>query len=268
MFKLGNRVIYQPNIGTAIAEAKKYGFEVLEIHLSSPQFMPSRYTSKQLISLKELAIRQKITLHTHAPLEQSMIFTGPEFRQAAKDQLRSMIKFSRALGARCLTLHPGKAAVFHTANGKILNDELYPNFYAGLFEESIKDVISLAPKDLHICVENTDNFIPKYQRILDKYLPTGKIFLTWDIRKNFDYVTNEFVEEKWNFVRKNREYVKNIHISGLGSGHGSVAGWEHILERFFKLFDGRNLPMIIEVLPLRSAVASKKIIEKLIKNGF
>ena len=47
-FKLGMRAVHQKNIKSAILEAKRNGFEVLEIHLSSPQFLPQNHTPKQI----------------------------------------------------------------------------------------------------------------------------------------------------------------------------------------------------------------------------
>lgn len=264
MFKIGIRAIYQPNIRAAISEAQKYGFAVLEIHLSSPQFMPYHYSKNELLAIKNFAKKQGIILQTHAPLEQSLIFTNPELRQAAKNQLKTMIKFSQGIGARCLTLHPGKAAIYHTVDGKkIKNDKMFPKLYSYLFEDSVKHIISIAPKNIFVCIENTDNFIVPYQKILNKYLATGKIFLTWDIRKNYTYTTNELIKEQWKFIKTNKGYVRNTHVSGFDTAHGNLANWGSKLGRFFKLFDGQELPMIIEMLPLRSIIKSKKIIERL-----
>src|SRR3989344_785812 len=209
MFKIGNRAIYQPNIQAAISEAKKYGFAVLEIHLTSPQFLPYNYSKKQLAEIKSFTEKQGVTLQIHAPLEHSLIFTNPELRRAAKAQLETMIRFGREIGARCLTLHPGKAAIYHTDDGeKLKDDELFPEFYSDLLEDSIKHISSIAPKDFFVCIENTDNFTLQYQEVLDKYLPTGKVFLTWDIRKNYTYTANELIEKQWDFVKRNKKYVK------------------------------------------------------------
>ncbi|MEK7203060.1 MAG: TIM barrel protein [Patescibacteria group bacterium] len=264
MFKLGMRAIYQKNIEAAILEAKRLGFKVLEIHLSAPQFLIAQYSAKRILAIKKIAEKEGIILQTHAPAEFSLIFVDENLRQGARKQLKEMIKFSQALGARALTLHPGKAAIFHQVDGeKIKDDDLYSKFYCRLFEDSIKDIISIAPKNLFICIENTDNFNLGYQKILDKYLRAGKIFLTWDIRKNFDFTTNKLIKEQWNFVVKNQRAVKNLHVSGLGAGHGKIDGWEKQLKPFFKLFRNCNLPLIIEVLPKKETVKAKNIIEKI-----
>lgn len=266
MFKIGNRAIYQPSIRAAISEAKKNGFAVLEIHLTSPQFIPYNFSKKELLAIKNFSKEQNVILQTHAPLEQSLIFICKELRQAAKDQVKTMIKFSQAIGARCLTLHPGKAAIYHTEDGKKLkDDELFPKFYSDIFEDSIKYIISIAPKDFYVCVENTDNFTLNYQKVLNKYLPSDKIFLTWDIRKNYTYTTNELIEQQWKFVQKNKNCVKNLHVSGFNAAHGGLKGWEDKLDQFFKLFGDQGLPMIIEIMPLQSALEAKEIINQLAK---
>jgi sugar phosphate isomerase/epimerase len=266
MFKIGNRAIYQPSIRAAISEAKKNGFAVLEIHLTSPQFMPHDFSKKELLAIKKFSKKQGIILQTHAPLEQSLIFTGKELRRAAKDQIKTMIRFSRAIGARRLTLHPGKAATYHTDDGrKLKDDELFPKFYSDLFEDSIKNIISISPKDFYVCVENTDNFTLGYQKILNKYLPTGKVFLTWDIRKNYTYTTSKLIEQQWKFVQKNKNYVKNLHVSGFNAAHGELKRWEDKFDRFIKLFSNQKLPMIIEIMPLQSALEAKKIINRLVR---
>ena len=267
MFNIGYRTIYQKNIRSAIKEAKKNGFKVIEIHLTSPQFIPSAYSSKELKSIKSLAIKESVILQVHTPLEQSLIFVNKELRSSAKRQVEEMIKFCRNLGAKCLTLHPGKAAIYHAADGKkIKDDEVYSKFYKGLFEDSIKHIISVAPKNFFVCIENTDNFTSQYQKILDEYLPSGKLFLTWDIRKNYSYTTNELIKEQWKFVQRNKDYVKNLHVSGFSTAHGEIKGWEEKLDRFISLFGNKGLSLIIEIMPLKYALEAKKIISGLLKH--
>ncbi len=266
MFNIGYRTIYQKNIPSAIREAKANGFKVIEIHLTSPQFLPSQYSLKELKSIKKLAEKENVILQLHAPLEQSLIFIDKQLRVGGKKQIKEMVKFGINLGAKCLTFHPGKAAIYHNADGqKIKDDEVYPEFYKKLFEDSVKHIISIAPKNFFICIENTDNFTPQYQKVLNKYLPTGKLFLTWDIRKNYFYTTNDLIKKQWEFVKKNKDYVKNLHISGFNTAHGDIRGWEEKLHRFIELFKNKNLPLIIEIMPLQYALKAKEVINQLLK---
>jgi len=265
MLNIGYRTIYQKSIRSAIKEAKQNGFKVIEIHLTSPQFVSTNYTLKELKLIKTLASKEGITLQVHAPLEQSLIFVNKELRTGAKKQVEEMIKFSKGLGAKCLTLHPGKAAIYHTSDGKkIKDDDIYSEFYKKLFEDSTKHIVSISPKDLFVCIENTDNFTSQYQKVLAKYLPTGKIFLTWDIRKNYSYTSNELINEQWKFVKKNKDYVKNLHISGFSTAHGEIKGWEDKLDKFIKLFNDQALSLIIEIMPLKDALKAKIIISSLL----
>jgi len=269
MFKIGYRAIYQKNIRFAIQEAKHNGFAVLEIHLSSPQFLPARYSLKQLKLLKDFAKKQDIALQAHAPLEHSLIFVNPELRKSAKKQIEEMRQFCNTIGAQCLTLHIGKPDTYHNVNGKKLKaDDIYPDFYRKLFEDSVKHIISLSSNDVRICVENTDNFSAQYQKVLDKYLPSGKIFLTWDIRKNYSYINNELDKDQWKFFQKNTRYVKNLHISGLNAAHGKLEKrWAIELNRFLILFTNETLPLIVEAMPLKYALEAKKIINRLTKRS-
>ncbi|MFA6587626.1 MAG: TIM barrel protein [Patescibacteria group bacterium] len=263
MFNIGYRTIYQKDIRFAIKEAKKNDFKVIEIHLTSPQFSPFKYSLKELKLIKYFAAREDIILQVHAPLEQSLIFTNKQLRIGAKRQLEEMIKFGRNLGVKCLTLHPGKAAIYHFADGKkVKDDDVYPKFYGGLFEDSIKHIVSIVPKDFFVCIENTDNFTSQYQKVLNKYLPSGKLFLTWDIRKNYSYKTNKLIKEQWGFIQRNKDYVKNLHVSGFSITHGEIKGWEKRLDRFIGLFGNRRLSLIIEIMPLKYALEAKKIIIK------
>ncbi len=265
MFNIGTRAIYQKNIRLAIEEAKGNDFKVLEIHLSAPQFSPSKYSTQELQLLNDFAKEKNIILQVHAPLELSLIFTSEELRKGAKKQIEEIALFCKSLGARCLTLHPGKSAIYNTVDGKkIKDDDIYADFYSNLFEDSIKHIISIvSPDDLFICIENTDNFL-RYQKVLDKYLPSGKIFLTWDIRKNYFYTTDELIEEQWKFVQKNKECVKNLHISGLDSSHGSLDNCEEKFNKFLELFSNNGLPIIIEILPIEQATQAKDFIRNML----
>lgn len=261
MFKIGYRAIYESSIQSAIKIAKRNRFEVLEIHLSSPQFNTDTFTSKDFLNIINLAKKEKIILQVHAPLEQSLLFAGRELREGARHQLRTLINFSQKIQARCLTIHPGKVSVYNTADGrKIKADEKYPKYYDGLFKDSLRQLISLAPKDLFICLENTDNFTSRIMKIISKFLPSGKIFLTWDIMKNFTYTNHRLISEQWNFFKKNIKFIKNIHASGFS--HGSLEGWERRMSKFLAEISEYELPIIVEVYPLAVAIEGKKIIEK------
>lgn len=263
--QFGMRAIYQKNIKTAILEAKRNGFSVLEIHLSSPQFSLSKYSKKELLSLRKFAEQQQIILQVHTSLEVSLLFIEPVFRQATKIYLKNVVWFSQVIGARCITIHPGSVFGYHTFDGiKIKNDDIYRKYYSKLFEDSLKFIASVATKPMFICIENTDNFNLDYQKILEKYLQRGNIFLTWDIRKNFYTEGNLLKKDQWNFIKRNSKYVKNIHISGLSGGHGKIETQEKRLNKVVKLFLKQNIPMVIEVLPLKASVDSKKNLQEII----
>ena len=135
-YQLGIRAIHQKNIKTAIIEAAKNGFQILEIHLSSPQFLPQIYSANQIKAIRAFAKKSNIGLQIHSEINSSLIEADDVIRAAEKKRLERVVKFSRALGARSLTLHPGKAPSYYLGNaGKVLqNDGVYSNFYHKLFE--------------------------------------------------------------------------------------------------------------------------------------
>lgn len=259
-FQFGIRAVHQKNIKTAIIEAKQNGFGVLEIHLSSPQFLPQNYNASQLNKLKVFAQKNSIILQTHSEIGQSLIQADNILRQAEKKKLERAVKFSLGIGARCLTLHQGKAPSYSMGPGNVIhNDYIYKKYYTNLFEDSVKHIISIAPKDFFIGIENTDNFTTGYQKVLDKYLKTNKVFLTWDIMKSYSYKpTKIFRKDQWKFLNRNVGHVCNIHISG--PSHGGIEGYEKDYVKFFKLFRGKNIPVVIERLSLKDALATRKII--------
>jgi sugar phosphate isomerase/epimerase len=260
-FKLGMRAVYQKDIRSAILEAKKNGFEVLEIHLSAPQFLPQNYSPEQLKAIKSFAAKNNIILQTHSEIGQSLIQADEILRKAEKQKLKQMVMFSRQLGARCLTVHIGKAPQYHLGiGGEIKNDVTYAKHYTALFEDSVKYIISIAPKDLYIAIEN-DNLLPGYQKVLDKYLKTGKVFLTWDILKSYSGHAEKLKDDQWKFVQRNIQHVRNIHVSG--PRHGSIQGCEKKFAQFFELFKNKNLPMIIEIISLEEALKAKTFIQDL-----
>lgn len=262
MYQFGSRAIYQQNIYNAIKEAKKFGFQILELHCNAPKFSPENFSKKERKKIKKFAQENNILMQTHVPLELSLIFTNSYLRDAVKSYLRELVIFSHDIGARCLTLHPGKTAMYNTADGKKLkDDDIYPGYYSKFFEDSIKYIVSIAKKNVFVCIENTDNFTPEYMRILSKYLSSGKIFLTLDILKCYTYTDIRLMQNQWDFFVKNKKYVKNIHVSG--AMHVGLEGWEKKIEKFFRLFNNSGLPVIVEILPIKDAVAAKKIIKYL-----
>jgi sugar phosphate isomerase/epimerase len=262
-YQLGIRAVHQKDIKAGIIEAKRNKFDILEIHLSSPQFLPQGYTASQLNTIKDFAIKNGIILQTHSEIGQSLIQTDDILRKAEKQKLERMVRFSQGLGVRCLTLHPGKAPAYFTGPGKaIQNDNVYSKYYYNLFEDSLNHIISITSKDLSICIENTDNFNLGYQKVLATYLKSNQIFLTWDIMKSYSHGRVEKLrEDQWKFLQKNIKYVRNIHISG--PSHAGLQGYEKNYTRFFKLFQGKNIPMVIEIVSLKEAIRAKKMIREL-----
>lgn len=262
-YKFGIRAIHQKDICTAILEAKKNDFDVLEIHLSSPQFLPQNYTDAQLKRIRDFALKNNITLQTHSELGQSLIHADNILRTAEKQKLNQIIQFSRKIGSRSLTLHVGNAPGYFDGPGKrIPNDSVYTKLYVNLFQESLKHIISIAPKDLFICIENADNFTVGYQKILAEYLKLNKIFLTLDIMKCYSHkLTGKLREDQWKFFKKNADYVRNIHISG--PSHAGLQNSKMDFIPFLKLLQGKNIPAVIEIVSLVEAIKAKKIIQDL-----
>ena len=206
-----------------------------------------------------------MTLQVHASLDASLLFVDPLLRQAAKDYFKRIIRFSSTIGARCLTIHPGSVFGYHTADGtRLKSDDVYRKHYARLFDDSLKFIASTAVKErVLVCIENADNFNADYQKILEKYLKRGRVYLTWDIRKIFS-LDGSFRAEQWHFMKKNLAYVNNMHVSGLQGGHGAIGPHETRLSRFFRLFPKQNIPLVIEILPLNAALASRRNLKKII----
>ena len=264
MFHYGYRAIFQKDLRTAIDEAAHNGFEVLEIHLASPQFLVDRYSPAALKKIRSYATQRGVTLQTHAPFEVSLLFSDPVMREATKKFIKKVARFSTLIGARCMTVHPGFVVGYHDADGKkIKNDDLYRAFYKKLFDESMRFMSTLASSQLVIGIENTDNFNTDYRMILEKYLRSKKLFLTWDVRKNFSMKGGALNEDQWNYVQRNKKYVRNLHMSGLGGPHGAVSTADKRLMPFIGLFKNQDLPMIFEVEPLRAAITSKRTLVKM-----
>ncbi len=250
---IGIRAIHQRNIQTAVLEAKRNGFGILEIHLSSPQFLPQRYDPTDLKKVKVFAKKNNVILQTHSEIGQSLIQADAILRKAEKQKLKQIVQFSRRIGARCLTLHIGDAPAYHFGIGKsIPNDVLYTDYYAELFRDSMKFITVIASKDLPVCIEN-DRLIPKYQNLLNGFLKTNKIFLTWDLMKTLR-------KDQWKFFKKNIQYVRNIHVSS--AGHDSLRGHEKDFTLFFNFLQAESIPMVIEIIPLKKAIETKNIIRK------
>ncbi len=258
-YRFGIRGVYQKSVKAAIIEAKKNGFEVLEIHLSSPQFHPQCYTQQQLTDIKYFAIKSGVILQTHSEIGQSLIQSDKGLRLAEQRRTKQYMQFSRQIGARCMTLHVGTAPQYHAGSEIFRNDALFPRYYTELFEESVQYLVSIAPRDVMVCIEN-DNFTEGYRKVLEKYLKTGKVFLTWDFMKNFQFAPQKILKSKlFEFMKRNLRYVQNAHISG--PKHAGISGYEKDFLPFLQLVENANTPIILEILSLKEAIEAKEIIQ-------
>ena len=63
------------------------------------------------------------------------------------------------------------------------------------------------------------------------------------------------------FLKQNLASVRNIHLSG--PAHGSLQDHGKDAIQFLKLLQGKNIPIIVEIIDLKEAIKTKNIIQNL-----
>jgi len=184
-----------------------------------------------------------------------------DIRIAQKKQIRKVVEFSKRIGADCVTFHPGKAPIYHSADGrKLFNEDFYPRHYTRLFTDSIEFLETLSRQELAICIENTDYFFAGYQDVLSQHLKNRRIYLCWDIMKGFSYESGDLRPDQWRFLRAHLMHVRNLHISG--PAHGALDDTDKIGE-VLRLFIDTETPLVIEIDPIEYALDAREQIVRL-----
>lgn len=266
---LGFNVIFDSSVYEAIDFAADHGFSAIELWVSTPHFFPERYTKRARARIAAYSRAKNIQIQIHGPEDVSLFAYLPEVRKATLDYFKRLIDFANDIGAKTLTIHPGKITTFTfpEKSGMALFD-FYPKYFLPIFRQNLEVLGTYAKNKVVLCLENTDHFEPPILKILEPLIKKKLIFLTWDIVKSYKK-DGTIKAAELRFLLRNIKGVRNVHLHDFnkkwGHSHG-VIGTGFVDIRFFlKKLQGRRVNYIIEVRPHSNVLKSQKFLRQVLK---
>lgn len=264
--KILNRIAYaatlgEENVFTVIDYAVKNGFFAIELNLNVPAFFPERYSEEERQQIKEKVEKEGIALSFHAPEDIPLYHLHSSVRRAGLERLKECIDFGRAIGGKKITFHPGASVCFTQTDKKIFLQDVYAKEFEDLFMEALKELRDYAKGKILLCIENVGNFNSMIRGVLEKLLPQGNLYLTWDIGHSYGQTENEA------FFIRNIEYIRNCHIHDHNGkqDHQVIGDGKIDFLRYFKLLEKIDTSFVLEVRPVEKALVSRDNLEKLLK---
>jgi len=265
--RFGYHVVYDVDMYDAISFAGRNGFGYVVPDLMIPRFFPERFSQLDRRRIREAAQSENVSISFHAPSDYLNIGTlYPEVRQAIIKRMKRCMDFAGDVGAQRFTIHvdPPYDFVFAGREGAFLKEHWMT--YKNAIKEGMLQLLANATKDLLICVENDRLNVGIVMEALEEFLPTAKLFLTWDIPKG--YTSNgKPIREVENFFTRHIDRIRECHVHDQRIGkysHDTVGAGNINFRRYLRILLPRDVHFTIEVRPREDALKSLKTLENMI----
>lgn len=264
--RFGYHVVYDTDILDAIDFASRNDFGYIVPDLMIPRFFPERFSQSQRQYIKETAASKNVSISFHAPSDYLNLGTlYPEVRSAVIRRIKLCLDFAQDVDAGRFTIHidPPFDFVFAGQKGTYLKDHW--SIHRNALKASLIELIDHSRGEVAICVEN-DRLSDIAMEVLGELLPTGNLFLTWDIPKSHTDVGKTIVQVE-NFLMHNIESIRECHLHDQKPGKHShdILGVGRIdFPRYLKLLASREVNFTLEIRPRENALKSLKILKDML----
>lgn len=266
--RFGYHVVYDVDIYNAINFASKHGFGYIVPDFMVPRFFPERFSRSERRHIREVAASRSVSISFHGPSDYLNLGTlYPEVRKAVLNRMKLCLDFARDVGAERLTIHvdPPFDFVFAGRKGTYLKDHW--TIYKDALKQGLLELTEQSRGDILVCVEN-DRLSRMAMEVLEELLPTGKLFLTWDIPKSHT-ITGEPIVEVENFLMRHLKKVKECHLHDQKPGkysHDILGVGKIDFSHYLKILTPQDVYFTLEIRPRENALKSLNRLKDMLGN--
>ncbi len=266
--KIGFQIMFEDaGLEDIIANAKREGFNCIEINLTDPNFYPDRIKKENYNAIKN----SDIDILLHAPNTLSFFFFEKHYVNASIEIMKEIIDFADELKIKVITMHIGDSCTISYL-GKIQKlHDFFPDEFKNIVYDALCEVFVYAKdKSPYLSIENagavkTDLGKEIVEKILNEFKPAK---LTWDwghtnLRKNKER------EREEKFFEKHLDRVIEVHLhdnKGDYDEHNVVGKGNVNFRKYLKIMETHDPYYIFEIRPADRVRESYKNFMK-IKGG-
>jgi len=264
--RFGYHVIYDVDILDAIDFSSKYGFGYIVPDLMIPRFFPERFSQSERRHIQKVAASRNVSISFHAPSDYLNLGTlYPEVRRAILNRMKLSLDLARDVKAERFTIHidPPFDFVFAGRKGTYLKDHWA--LYKNALKQSLLELAEYSRGAVTVCVEN-DRLSDMAMEVLEELLPTGKLFLTWDIPKSHTD-KGKPVTQIENFLMRHIERIRECHLHDQKPGKHShdILGVGRIdFPHYLRMLVPQKVHFTLEIRPRENALKSLKILKDML----
>lgn len=265
--RLSYHVVYDTSILDAIDFASNNGFSGIQIATDALHLSFENKTTKELMDIKNTSQEKNIKISLHAPDSATLVFPYSNINGGIISYYKDLIRFAHQINAQIITIHPGTLPTFPL---DYKNVQTFPTQdierYKEIISLNIKTLLKLSEDKVNICIENValEDIV---MEVLQNYLGKTNLGLCWDFAKTYDKKTEELNKKSFEFMIKNKKYIKQLHLHSRknGKAHRIIQNGLIDFNYYFNLLEDVNiLDYCIEVRPRESAVESMNNLKEII----
>ncbi len=269
--RFGYHVVYDRDIFDAIDFASRHGFGYIVPDLMIPRFFPERFSTSKRRRIREVLQSEDVGISFHGPSDYLNVGSlYPDVRRAVMHRMKMCLDLARDVDAERFTIHVHSPFDFVFAGTKGNYLEKHWMIYKNAMRQGLLEIAEHAQDYIALCVEN-DRLSSMVMEVLEEILPTGKIFLTWDIPKTHNG-RGEPIKEVENFLVRHLQEVKECHLHGQELGkpsHDMIGVGKIDFAHYLRILVPEDVYFTVEVRPREEALRSMKILKvKLRKIGW
>lgn len=262
--KKGYHAVYEESYFRGIDDAEKYGFDFAQFELGVPENFLHEIPRDKLIDIGKYAQSKGIELSFHAPADNiGLFYDYPMIRKSVIDQFREILGLAEIIGGRHMTFHAGTYSKFKRTGE--MADDTRGEYYENILYENLKALLDSS--SFMVCIEN-DSLDNTARRAMQRVInDTGRLYLALDTAKLYKSEGN-IIKDDLDFFRKNREFIRELHIHDKNVTFGShqTVGSGYVDFTIFREFINENTYLNFEVRPVEAAKESMERLHEILED--
>ena len=231
------------HLAQSAALCRALGLDFIELNLNLPRYQPGRVDAEEIRRLGE---RYGIGYTLHLDENLNLFEFNPFVARAWEETLLSNIDLAKKIGAKVLNMHLNRGVHFTLPDKKVCVFEQYlPEYLDGL--RHVRDLCTQAigNSGIHICIENTNGWLPWQVEALDVLLESPAFALTLDV--GHDHCTGG---GDLGVILERKAHLRHMHLHDArrpGRDHLTLGGGELDIAARLDLAQSRDCTVVIEV---------------------